>query len=81
MEQDEAVMEEWRERRKVPKAEFVALMALPSLTPLQVSRSRELVEALEAHDALKPSSGSSRRNKKRKKKKLPRGGHAHRRQR
>ena len=78
MEQDKAVMEEWRERRKVLKAEFVALMALPSLTPLQVSRSRELVEALEAHDALKPSSGSSRRNKKRKKKKLSRGGRAHR---
>ena len=39
------------------------------------------MEALEAHDARKPSSGSSRRNKKRKKKKLPRGGRAHRRQR
>ena len=78
MEQDQAVMEEWRERRKVLKAEFVALMALPSLTPVQVSRSRELVEALEAHDACKPSSCSSRRNKKRK---LPRGGRTHSRQR
>ena len=51
----------------------MALMALPSLTPLQVSRTRELVEALEAHDACKPSSGSSRRKrKKRKKRRLPR---------
>ena len=34
---------------------------------------RELVEALEAHDACKPSSGSSRRKrKKRKKRRLPR---------
>ena len=53
----------------------------PEPHSLQVNRSRELVEALEAHDACKPSSGSSRRNKKRKKKKLPRGGRAHRRQR
>ena len=32
-------MEEWQYRRKVLKAEFVALMALPRLTP-----SREQVE-------------------------------------
>ena len=65
----------WRERRKVLKAEFVALMALQSLTPLQLSRSRELVEALEVHDACKPSSGSSRRKrKKRKKRRLRHGG-------
>ena len=43
----------------------MALMALPSLTPLQASRTRELVEAMDAHDASKPSSGSSRRKKKR----------------
>ena len=55
------------------KAEFMALMALPSFTPLQESRTRVLVEALEAHDACKPSSGSSRRKrKKRKKRRLPR---------
>ena len=45
------------------------------------SSTREQVEALEAYDASKPSSGSLRRSKKRKKKKLPRGGRAHRRQR
>ena len=36
------------------KAEFTALVALPSFTPLQESRMRELVEALEAHEACKP---------------------------
>ena len=59
--QKEEEERKWREQRKVMKAEFMALMALPSLTPLQVSSSRELVEALEAHDACKPSTSSWRR--------------------
>ena len=75
MEQVLAVKEQWRARRKVLKDEFVALMDLPSLTPLQVSRTRELVEAMDAYDASKPSSGSSRRKrKKRRKRKLPKAG-------
>ena len=75
MEQVLAVKEQWRARRKVLKDEFMALMDLPSLTPLQVSRTRELVEAMDAHDASKPSSGSSRRKrKKRRKRKLPKAG-------
>ena len=70
-----ALREQWRARRKVLKDEFMALMDLPSLTPLQVSRTRELVEAMDAHDASKPSSGSSRRKrKKRRKRKLPKAG-------
>ena len=75
-----AVKEQWRARRKVLKDEFMALMALPSLTPLQASRTQELAEAMDAHDASKPSSGSSRRKKKKRRRRrlpkapLPRGG-------
>ena len=72
MEQVLVVKEQWRARRKVLKDEFMALMALPSLTPLQASRTQELVEAMAAHDASKPYSGSSKRKKKkRKRRKLP----------
>ena len=78
MEQVLAVKEQWRARRKVLKDEFMALMDLPSLTPLQVSRMWELVEAMDAHDASKPSSSSSgssrRKRKKRRKRKLPKAG-------
>ena len=61
--EEEEKERKWREQRKVMKAEFMALMALPSLTPLQASRSQELVEEMAAHDASKPSSGSSKRKK------------------
>ena len=64
MEQVQAAKEEWRARRKVLRDEFMALMALPSHTLLQASRTRELVEAVEAHDACKPSSDLGRRKRK-----------------
>ena len=55
------------------KAEFMVFMAIPSFSLIQENRMRELVEALEAHDACKPFSDSSRRKrKKRKKRRLPR---------
>ena len=72
MEQVLAVKEQWRARRKVLKDEFMALMDLPSLTPLQVSRTRELVEAMDAHDTSKPSSGSSGSSRKKRKKRKKR---------
>ena len=46
--EEEEEERKWREQRKVMKAEFMALMALPSFTPIQESRMRELVEGLEA---------------------------------
>ena len=61
MEQVQAVKEQWRARRKVLKDEFMALLDLESRSSLQERRLQELSDALDAHDASKPSSSSSKR--------------------
>ena len=66
--------EEEEKARRVVMEQVKAAMEVPNLTPLQKSRTNELVEAMEAHDACKPSSGPGRRTKRRKRRKrrLPR---------
>ena len=68
MEQVQAAQVEWRARRRVLKDEFKALVAFPSHTPLQASRTQEPLNALDAHDASKPSSSPGRRKRKKRRK-------------
>ena len=55
MEQVQEVKEQWRARRKVLKDEFMALLDLESRSSLQERRLQELLDALDAHGASKPS--------------------------
>ena len=63
---------EWRRRRKKLKAEFLALLDLPSRTPTQHGRMLELADLVDEMDASKPgtsSASSSGRKKKKKRRK------------
>ena len=76
MEQVQAAKEEWHTRRKVLQDEFLALLDLESRSSLQKHRLQELLNALDAHDASKPSSGPGRWKRKKRRRKR-REGRAH----
>ena len=67
----EEVHAEWRRRRRKLKEEFMALLDLPSRSPLQQKRMEELADMVDALEASRPgtSSTSSSALKKKKKKK------------
>ena len=68
-EEAKETLKAWKQRRKKVKDEFMALMDLPTLSPHDEVKLRELVLVMEVMDASRPGSSSTSSSCRKKKKK------------